>query len=361
MRKSNLKVPAPGYTTNKPKYPSLIRLNAELGFQDAALQVSELAMQILREQAAVCALGPSAYLSEEFSRRGIPHGTFDLNTAQRVMYDAAIVQTHAVIDGVLRQLAREYQMHKWISGFSWTDGLGNVKSPLEVLLTHLPLSNENRLRQAPECSLIEYYRLLRVSVVHRTDEASKAAHAAFKMLSPQLSYFSKTYKLAAPNKPDAVDFQDFRLFTRSIKYFANLLNDACDLNLQDIRHFLVHKDRQVVSELLPLAKAKQFGALRAYAHMRYGLDPKDVKKTLTQGDLSSLRKRIEVTNALNAYHRLSKPILRMDPSKYGTFIFTEVVKKGSAKIEAPSGPFDAEQALAFLAPKKPQPKAKRKS
>ena len=95
--------------------------------------------------------------------------------------------------------------------------------------------------------------------------------------------------------------------------------------------------------------------------MRYGLDPKDVKKTLTQGDLSSLRKRIEVTNALNAYNRHSKPVLRMDPSKYGTFIFTQVVRKGSPGIQVPSGPFDAEQALAFLAPKKPQPKAKRKS
>lgn len=361
MRRSNSKVPAPGYTTDKPRYPSLIRLNAELGFQDAALQVSELAMQILREQAAVYALGSSAYLSDEFSRRCIPHGTSDLNTAQRVIHDAAIVQTHAVIDGVLRQLAREYQMHKWISGFSWTDGLGNVKSPLEVLLTHLPPSGEYRLRQAPECSLIEYYRLLRVSIVHRTDKASKAAHAAFNLLSPQLSYFSKTYELAAPNKPDAVDFQDFRLFTRSIKYFANLLNDECDLKLHDICHFLVHKDREIVSELLPVSKAKQFGALRAYTHMRYGLDPKDVKKTLSQGDLSSLRKRIEVTNALNAYNRRSKPVLRMDPSRSGTFIFTEIVKKGSDEIQPPSGPFDAEQALAFLAPKKPQPKPKRKS
>jgi uncharacterized protein (DUF2267 family) len=350
MRKSSSKVPSPGYTTDKPRYPALLRLNAELGFQDAALQVSELAIQVLRETAATAAIGPGAYLEEEFSRRGIPHGTLDFSTARQAFHNAALVQTYAVVDAVLRSLAREYQMHKWIPDFSWNDDSGGVMAPLDVLIAHLPPAGAARLKSAPERALLDYYRLVRVALVHRSDETLSNAAVAWKGISESREHLVSTYKLDAPNAPDKVEFTDFQLLTRSIKFFANVLNDVCDLTIPDIREFLAHKDRYIANVVKAAPKAKQFGVFREHAKARYGLNAKQAA-SLTQADLEILRRRMQVIEAANMWNQASKQNYRLDCLRTGQFLLTPIVKKkpGTAfHAPEPEGPFDAAEAVHFL-------------
>lgn len=84
------------------------------------------------------------------------------------------------------------------------------------------------LTKAPETKLLEYYRLLRVSNVHLKDGTQSRAGRAYNSFNDrQIEYFRKNYDLAAPDAPHQVNFSDFLLFTRAIKYYSRLVNEAC--------------------------------------------------------------------------------------------------------------------------------------
>lgn len=294
MKTTKKKVPDPGYVTTKPLYPSLVGMKDEVGFQDAAIQLGELASQFLSEHAQASAIGVAGFLQREFAMRAIPHGTTDFSHLMRFSHQSFLVQTYALIDGILRQLGREYRAHKWLDeGWLSSDGEDTL-SPTDVLLRNLPTSEASKLSEKPEIDLLDYYRLLRVSIVHRTPQTTEKAKASHQQLTnAHPSYFMKVYRLA-PNPPDLASFTDFLLLTRSFKYVSNAFNEACDLNHEDIQAYVKYRDRTVL-QILQLPKAKQYGALKTYLLAQYGakaplnkFDHAIVRYLRLRGELSAL-------------------------------------------------------------------------
>jgi hypothetical protein len=81
----------------------------------------------------------------------------------------------------------------------------------------------------PEYKLLEYYRVVRVAGAHVDDKTAEKAAKAFRVLSSADLLHFHTYPqiTQAPNAPGEISFEDFRLYTRSIKYYSNILNDVC--------------------------------------------------------------------------------------------------------------------------------------
>jgi len=48
-----------------------------------------------------------------------------------------------------------------------------------------------------------------------------------EFLVERLQHFKGCYKLDAPNVPDDINFDDFMIYTRALKYFSNIINDIC--------------------------------------------------------------------------------------------------------------------------------------
>jgi hypothetical protein len=69
---------------------------------------------------------------------------------------------------------------------------------------------------------------VRIAESHRTPVTAAAAASAHAQLTPtDLQHFSKYSNIkGAPNQPASINFEDFKLFTRAVKYYCHLLNDA---------------------------------------------------------------------------------------------------------------------------------------
>lgn len=318
--KTAKQLPAPGYIATKALYPSIYGLKEELGFQDASIQLAQLASQVLAEVAAHSPLGPDEYLRQEFLKRGIPHGTHDFTHLANLSCRSYVVQTYALVDKTLRALAREYRGHKWLDDV-WVanDTEGEAFSPVDLLIKNVDKRFVKELQSKPEVELIEYYRLTRVSIVHPTSEARDAAASCSSALQKNHpTYFSAIYELVAPNPPDALTFEDFRLLTRAFKYVANVFNDACDLHPDDIPIYVKQRDPAAL-DVLMRSKRHQLGALQRYVEGRHGLQGKATR--VDQAMLEFVRLRGELMGQLKAANGAdSKSVRRVSPLRNGSYI-----------------------------------------
>ncbi|SDR51256.1 hypothetical protein SAMN05443245_6876 [Paraburkholderia fungorum] len=334
MRNNSQKVPPPGYTTSKILFPALNILNEELGFQDSAIQLAELAARILGEQAVASDFGIGDFLAREFNARSIPHGTHDLVHLARFSHQSYIVQTYGTIEKVLKQLSQELRAHKWIDErWKSVDNNGETYSPAEALAENLPAAAGKLLRTTPEFELLEYYRLLRVSIVHQNEETIRRSASAYKKLEEKHGkYFRSTYGLDAPNDKDDLSFADFCIFTRSIKYFANVINEACDLQIGDVVSYIKLRDRSAL-EILQLPKTKQLGALRMYVRNSYKISAEQLS-TLDHSMVRYLRERRALTDLvkeLNQKDRKRETSVRVARSESYTIERVEKCSKSERK------------------------------
>jgi len=333
------KVPAPGYETDKPLFPAISKLNEELGLQDSAIQLSEVAIQVLVEQAESSGKPVREYLGDQFSARNIPRGTHDFAHLKSFSHGTFIVQTYGLIESVLKRLGREYRQHKWLDD-KWTskDDEGATLSPLAALIANLPAKDARLVKDKPEVDLFEYYRALRVSVVHPSPDTTAKANTAFASLSKHIDekdYFRKTYLRNAPNPPGLVNFEDFRLFTRSFKYLANVLNQACNLSPNEIADYLRCRDEDALK--VPTARiAKRVPALQSYAAAVYGPRAKGLAE-IDESTVQFLKLRRKVAAAVQKKNADDdKKVWRVSSQRNDQFFLTvspRTKKKDGDEIE----------------------------
>ena len=87
-----------------------------------------------------------------------------------------------------------------------------------------------QLISPPEFRLLKYLsRLVKSAGTRVNEKATDKAVKAFDSLTvSDMAHFHK-YPLTAgaPNKPGEINFEDFKLFTRSVKYYSKILNEVC--------------------------------------------------------------------------------------------------------------------------------------
>jgi hypothetical protein len=221
--------PLPGYKTTKPAIPAIKSMFRELGAQDACIQLQELCAVYMQNSAAATNAPLDAFLHLLYQGNGIPHGTLSFSELRQLSAKSYIVLTYALFEKMLLEVIDYVKSSIPGSAAAWVtkSATGGRLPPLLELAANLPAAERQSLEGVPEFRLFEHYRAVRVANSHVVGNTANKAQVAFGLLSNNdLSHFTHCYELQAPNPASDITFQDFRLFTRAIKYYSRLVNEA---------------------------------------------------------------------------------------------------------------------------------------
>lgn len=218
-------IPHPGYATVKPWLSPFQTLFKDLGEQDACIQMQEISLRFLDATSKGMGTKIDDFLQLLYRAHHVPHGTYDFGGMRDVAHRSYIVLTYASFEAALYEAIADYKTR---TGNAWNTKNGQKGlAPLQQIPFNV-LASAAGLQAAPEYRLLEYYRLIRVAESHRTPLTLAAATVAYAQLTPaDIQHFGKYAHIkGAPNPPASINFEDFKLFTRAVKYYCHLLNDA---------------------------------------------------------------------------------------------------------------------------------------
>jgi hypothetical protein len=168
------------------------------------------------------------------------------------MARAYIVQTYNIQEIFFKDFNAEYRAYKQIADWRFTVKEGSsTKSldPYTQLIESIPKAESAVFKEKPESYIIQYYRLVRNGIVHKSDTSmNKPADYFAKHILPLADYFKDYYqflpqgKLPAPNGPNELTHYDFVLQSRCLKYLVNLIVNACNLSVTEIFQFEITSD-----------------------------------------------------------------------------------------------------------------------
>ena len=220
-------IPHPGYTTSKPFIPALNSLFLALGAQDACIQLQEIAVIHLEKSALAMNAQMADFLKLLYISNSVPQGSYSFSDMRAQIYNSFVSATYAIFERSLKECIAAYKSKNQVT--SWITQVGSANlDPLSQVL-HNCTPSEKALLSVPEQRLFDYYRKVRVASNHVSAGAANNTSAAFAAITPtEISHFQNyAYIFGAPHAPGTLTFHDFRLYTRAIKYYANLLNEVC--------------------------------------------------------------------------------------------------------------------------------------
>jgi len=169
------------------------------------------------------------YLKLLYISNNIPRGTYSFDEMRERTYASFISLTYTMFEKTIKHCNKIYQQKN--PAIAWTTTLpgGAALHPLEQLTYNATAPQKQALTAPPEHKLLEYYRRVRIASVHLDVSTLQAAELAFANLTQadHQHFQSYVHIYGAPNPPGMLTFQDFKLYTRAIKYYINIVNDVC--------------------------------------------------------------------------------------------------------------------------------------
>jgi hypothetical protein len=201
------------------------------------------------------------------------------------MAKSYVVQTYNLQEIFFKDFNHEYRAYKKVEGWKFTIKEGSsTKSldPYSQLLLNIPKNESAIFENVPESHVIQYYRLLRNGLVHKSDNSLDKPNEYFnKFIEPNIEYFKNYYKflpegnLPAPNKPLSLTHNDFFIYSRCLKNLINLIINACNLTVSEIFEFELSNEQFVATmnryrPNVPGERAKLLEALAGFFRTKYG-------------------------------------------------------------------------------------------
>jgi hypothetical protein len=268
---------SPGYYFKKPVYLASTELRNVGGLQDSFVNHAELAFRFLEDSASNSNLGANSFLKSLIAKYKINTGPIDLKKLRNDATQAYISQTYSIAEEFFSDLLQEYREFKGISEpIKTRDSKGKRYDALLILLENIDPKESKSAKKLPEFLLIDYYRLIRNSYIHRLDAPSSLLRAYKKI---NLSYFQKHYG-SVPSEPSDIEFCDFTLFTRALKYYSMPLNDACDLRIDEIALACYANDADLSALMKFRQAAKRLKRFTDLVGQRYAFEPSEEKQLL---------------------------------------------------------------------------------
>lgn len=256
--------PKPGYTTDKPVIKAIKQIKKLVGIQDSCIQLNEAAILLFEEQ-ALQNENPKVFINDICAKFKISRGIDDLDYLKKTNHKSYILQTYNLVEPSFKKLNKQY---KYFNDFTdvWKvkDGKKSL-DPFSQLVINLPTKSQTLIKEYPEYYLLNYYRLVRNSIVHLQDNNKE--HSITKtyfedFLKDKLDFFKENYELKAPNEPNNISFEDFMLYTRALKYFTNILNNICFPEIKSLVS-AAKKDAELQKKLNVCQDIKNKGVLRS--------------------------------------------------------------------------------------------------
>lgn len=203
-------------------FPSLRSLARYLGESDAILEIDELACRYFID--AACRSGDTARFVTQCSEKfGVCVNLTEFNTWRAHLAQRHIVAVYESAERFFKEFRRE---HSEVHRREWT-GDAEGKSRLILALENVGSSKrEAELAVGPDLiSRFEYYRLVRNWIVHeRARTPEKEIDTLAKLTEYTAANTAVLGRLLAPNRPEALSFDDFILFSRVTKLLAERLS-----------------------------------------------------------------------------------------------------------------------------------------
>lgn len=288
----------PGYFISKPLFQSIKTLRRLLAEQDSCFQANQISISFLEDYIRTNDLDNARFIESLCQKFNISGGQRNWATTKALMAKSYVVQTYNVQEVFFKDFNDEYRSYKNFKDWKYNYHDGNsTKSldPYSQLLENLPKEQANRFKDSLESQITRYYRLVRNWLVHPSDKTLEKATRFYEVyILPNAEYFNRYYKfivddrLPAPNGPSSLNHYDFTIYSRCLKYLANLINDSCDLTVEEIFNFEISDEDFVkrMNQYNPKndegTKLKLISELSNFFNFKYGRPPGYADKFVNQ-------------------------------------------------------------------------------
>ncbi|PGD64133.1 hypothetical protein [Bacillus wiedmannii] len=249
-----------GYYMKGLMFPCIRELRPLLGAQDAAIQTNEIILRNFEEIGMNHAEGINKYLKTLADKYKISHGANNFQYVKLKIAEANIINTFNIIDFFFKRFSKQIQLYKNISKNEWIDKDKDNEQldSLNQVVVNLKKEEITKLKKIPEYHLLDHYRLIRNSIVHISEKNSnKLAKLHTNLIDRYGEHFSEHYG-TLPNLKDQLTYEDYFLYTRAVKYFSNILNDAANLQYADIVNIALN-DTDFLAKLRRVERVKEKG------------------------------------------------------------------------------------------------------
>jgi len=255
------------------KFKSVHALRQDLGQYDAICQLTEISVRDFLENSK-----STASLSEYITARSLVynintnHVNADILSNRLALQYIVSVQQYA--EYFLYEFRKEYEIL-----FNYNIELGDSNdSLLDKIIDKLPGSKEELIENCGEINfkLISYYRSIRNKYCHYYKISDRSIEELFDNLKPFIPQINDSFSLNdAPNEYNKINFNDFMLFTRALKYFAH---GICSYINPSEEVFIQHLNAIKFKHKIKNNKARYQEAIRTYLRSNYGITNFDVDK-----------------------------------------------------------------------------------
>ncbi|AZA48505.1 hypothetical protein EG346_10045 [Chryseobacterium carnipullorum] len=276
----------PGYYNEFPIFRVINLMKKNIGLQDSCLQTNEIAILYLEEQSLESG-NNEIFIKELCSKFKVSLGIRDFEQFKSTLYKSYILQTYNLIEPFFKNINQTYRYYNnFDRDWKTQDDKGKNLDPFNQLLINLPKDKSQELKTYPEYFLFNYYRLVRNSIAHLQDSSNQheRTNEYFNnYIKCNIDFFKDNYEIIAPNSPESINFTDYILYTKSIKYFSNILNDLCFPSIHNLV-ILAQKDKNLQSKLNMTKTIKSDGmllvrinTLRGFFHGHFNTNYKKIR------------------------------------------------------------------------------------
>jgi hypothetical protein len=178
------------------------------------------------------------YWSQKANEAGIRLDGIKSDRILKSQIRISVVSIYSGFDVFLEEIEAEYTAF----GLEWVKP--DKVSPMVVLEKNLKKTAENKTHFRYETDVIDYFRLLRNSIAHPSEENKRKASDFYKSKSESIGYIKSKYKmLSAPNEPSEIMFHDLKLMCQLLLDFSESVAQL--LEPEESQIFLTKKCDQI--------------------------------------------------------------------------------------------------------------------
>ena len=248
--------------TTRPLIPSAFTFFKTLGRQGAFIQAAEVALRHFEVAAPADPAAFEKFFNAQASKYRLAIGADAFHDARKSAAKWYLVEIYQVWDTFTKALRDEYRIYKRLAKWKAHDN-GATLTAFQQLLLNLPRPNARQIETKPEFHVLEYYLSVRNWIIHPTTETARQTERDLKLLLKNHStYLQKKYAAVhAPNPTSALSFDDHMLFSRALVMLTPVINDACDLQNEEIERLMIPaRKRQLRDRQMPKARIRRIGS-----------------------------------------------------------------------------------------------------
>ena len=246
---------------------SVAELRKELGQYDAVVQLTEISVRNFMENAKKHT-SIRDYITEQSQKYNIRTNDVEMDILMNRLPLQYIASVQQYAEYFFYKFKEEYE-ELYDCKIELGDSNDNF---LDKLISKLPYDKRKLMSEVGEIhySVIRYYKKIRNKYSHYFQITDSSLQTEYQKLLLKKSEINEKYELSdVPNDYENLTFNDFMLFTRALKYFANNL---CNFIEPDEEIIIKHLKRKKFKLNLLNKEERYKNAIKSYLTHEFGIE-----------------------------------------------------------------------------------------